>query len=134
MTLTRNPAASYQSQAVQTAPGPQLLIMLFDRLATDIAVADQAVEARDFCQTNEVLQHAQEIVRVLRFSLQPDGFDGGHDLLALYDFLMQLLVEANLAKDQGKIRECGQIVAPLRDAWYRAVNNPEQADAPARMG
>lgn len=134
MTPPGNMAAKYRSQAIQTAPGPQLLVMLYDRLAADIDIADRSMEDGDFLVTNETLQHAQRIVRMLRHSLQPDGFAGGHELLALYDFLLAHLVEANLKKDRDMIRQCGRIVAPLRDAWHRAVTNPDRVDGTAAMG
>jgi flagellar secretion chaperone FliS len=119
-----NLADKYRSQAIQTAPGPQLLVMLYDRLAADIDIAERALGDQDYLLTNERLQHAQRIVRMLKHSLEPDGFAGGHDLLALYDFLLSHLVDANLRKDEGLVRECGRIVAPLREAWQRAVTNP----------
>ncbi len=134
MTATQNPALRYQSQAVQTAPGPQLLVMLYDRMAADIEIAERALDARDLQATNERLQHAQQIVRILRHSLQPDGFEGGQALLSLYDFLLTQLVEANLKKDQQKIRDCGHIVAPLREAWHRAVARPEAMDGQRSLG
>jgi len=34
-----NLADKYRSQAIQTAPGPQLLVMLYDRLAADVDIA-----------------------------------------------------------------------------------------------
>ena len=134
MTPPTNLAAKYRSQAIKTAPGPQLLVMLYDRLAADIDIADRSLHARDLLTANERLQHAQRIVRMLRHSLQPDGFSGGRDLLALYDFLLSHLVEANLKKDQEMVRECGRIVAPLQDAWHRAVTNPDGADGTRRVG
>ncbi len=130
----RNPATMYQNQAVQTAAGPQLIVMLYDRLAADIDVADGAIEARDFHLANTSILRAQQIVGVLRHSLQPDGFTGGQELLALYDFLFRTLVEANLAKDPTKIRECRTIVAPLREAWHAAVVTPDRIDGVARVG
>lgn len=134
MTPSTNLAAKYRSQAIETAPGPQLLVMLYDRLAADIDIADRSLDVRDLLVANERLQHAQRIVRMLRHALQPDGFSGGPDLLALYDFLLAHLVEANLKKDQEMVRECGRIVTPLRDAWHRAVTNPDGADGPRRVG
>jgi flagellar protein FliS len=134
MTPPGNLADRYRDQAIQTAPGPQLLVMLYDRLAVDIDIAERSLEASDFHATNETLQHAQRIIRMLRHSLQPDGFVGGHDLLALYDFLLARLVEANLRKDPELVRECGRIVAPLRLAWHRAVTNPAPGDGPQPVG
>ncbi|HXZ61615.1 MAG TPA: flagellar export chaperone FliS [Acidimicrobiales bacterium] len=128
MSLTQNAASRYQSNAVQTAPGPQLLVMLYDRLAADIEIAEHSLEANDLLTTNERLQHAQQIIRVLRHSLQPDGFEGGRDLLGLYELLLVELVEANLTKDRERIHRCGEIVAPLHEAWRRAVADPEAGD------
>jgi flagellar secretion chaperone FliS len=125
MSTTQDAALRYQNQAVQTAAGPQLLVMLFDRLAADIEIAERALEGNDLWITNERLQHAQQIVRVLRHSLQPDGFEGGRNLLGLYDLLLSELVEGNLTKDLSKIHRCGEIVSPLREAWRRAVADPE---------
>jgi flagellar secretion chaperone FliS len=129
-----NLADKYRSQAIQTAPGPQLLVMLYDRLAADVDIAGRSMEAGDHLVTNERLQHAQRIVRMLRHSLQPDGFSGGRDLLALYDFLLSHLVDANLQKDPELVRECGRIIAPLREAWHRAVANPDRVDGTRPVG
>jgi flagellar protein FliS len=108
--------------------------MLYDRLAADVDIAGHSLDARDYLVTNERLQHAQRIVRMLKHSLDPNGFAGGRDLLALYDFLLAHLVEANLQKDPEMVRECGSIIAPLREAWQRAVTNPERADDPRPVG
>lgn len=129
-----NLADKYRSQAIQTAPGPQLLVMLYDRLAADVDIAVGSLDAQDYLATNERLQHAQRIVLMLRHSLEPDAFSGGRDLLALYDFLLSHLVEANLRKDPDMLRECAQIIAPLREAWQRAVTNPDRADGHRSVG
>ena len=130
----RSAAASYQSRAVETAPGPQVLVMLYDRLAVDIEVADRAIDDQDLFAANAAIQHAEQIVAVLRHSLQPEGFAGGDRLLAIYEFLTRHLVEANLSKSQTVLRECAAIVAPLRDAWRLAVAQPERVDVPAHVG
>jgi flagellar protein FliS len=108
--------------------------MLYDRLAADVDIAGRSLDVQDFLVTNERLQHAQRIVRMLKHSLEPDGFAGGRDLLALYDFLLSHLVEANLRKDPEMVRECGRIIEPLREAWQRAVTNPDRADGQRSVG
>jgi flagellar protein FliS len=130
----QNPASAYQSQAVQTANGPQLLVMLCDRMAVDIARAEVALETGDKKGANEHLQHAQKIVRMLRGALDPEGFRGAHELLAVYVFLEAHLVRANLEKDAGVVRECADLVRPIHEAWRRAVNANERADAHSHMG
>jgi flagellar secretion chaperone FliS len=129
-----NSASAYQSQAVQTANQPQLLVMLFDRLAVDIARAELAIEASNFEATNETLQHAQKIVRVLSSSLDPEGFSGGQELLAIYVFLENHLIKANIEKDVALVRECADLVRPIHEAWRRAVNANERANVASNLG
>ena len=129
-----NSASAYQSQAVQTANQPQLLVMLFDRLAVDIARAELAMETSNFETTNESLQHAQKIVRMLSSSLDPDGFSGGHELLAIYVFLENHLIKANLEKSLTAVKECADLVRPIHEAWRRAVNASERTNVTSNLG
>ena len=122
--LTKDAASSYRSQAVQTASGPQLLVMLYDRLVLDLEQAGRAISDGKLFEANEAMQHAQQILIVLKHSLDPEGFDGGHELLAIYEFLSNKLVEANLHKSLTLLAECANVIAPLREAWHRAVLNP----------
>ena len=129
-----SPATAYQSQAVHTANGPVLLVMLYDRLAVDIDRGGTAIEARDYAGANIHLQHAQRIVRLLRNSLDSNGFAGGKDLYSLYNFLEKHLIEANMAKDTAKVRECANLVAPLHRAWRKAVADRGGVGALADLG
>jgi flagellar secretion chaperone FliS len=129
-----NPASAYKTQAVQTATGPQLLLMLCDRLAVDIARADVALVANNNKAANDELQHAQKIVRMLRNALQPDVFTGGQQLLSVYVFLENHLIEANLQKDLAAVRECAALVQPIHEAWTRAVRAHERDDVGSHVG
>lgn len=111
---------------VQTANGPRLLVMLCDRLQVDVVRAEVALEANDLMTVNESLQHAQKIVRVLRTALDPDGFYGGRELLSVYIFIENHLVQANLEKSAAKIQECANLIAPIRDAWVKAVLSEQE--------
>jgi flagellar secretion chaperone FliS len=130
----KNPASAYQSQAVHTANGPQLLVMLCERLAVDIARSEVALEAGDNKSANEDLQHAQRIVRMLRNALEPEGFEGGRQLMSVYLFLEKHLIKANLEKDPAVVRECADLVRPIHEAWRRAVHLNERVDAFSHVG
>src|ERR1700726_1033534 len=131
---SRNPASAYPEQTVKTANGPPLLVMLCDRMAVDIARAEAGIEARDYKTTNECLQHAQQIVRMLRLSLNPEGFSGGQELLAVYVFLENHLIKANLEKSLDVVRECAKLVHPIHEAWRRAVNASERTSVQTNVG
>ncbi len=123
----RNPASAYQDQAVSTADGPRLLLMICDRLSADMARAEVAIEARDYAVANDNLQHAQRLIRMLRNALDPDGFRGGHELMSVYVFIEHHLIKANLEKSVEVLRECIDLFTPIHEAWVGAVGANERS-------
>ena len=113
--------ARYLGDAVATASPQQVLVMLYDRLALDLERAQKAVAAGDRQTASEQLQHAQEIVLELLSSLQVDAWEGGPRLAALYNWLLNELMQANVKLDTNRISSCRQVVEPLRDAWRQAA-------------
>lgn len=118
----KNVARAYQSHAVQTANGPHLLLMLCDRWVVDIARAEVAILAGDYKASDENLQHAQRILRLLRTTLDPDSFAGAAELTAVYGYLEGQLIKANLQKNLDLLRECSSLFDEIHQAWRAAVN------------
>src|SRR5690606_15588060 len=87
--------AKFRRESLATASPAQLLTMLYDRLVLDLDRAVAALEADDTAAANEQLGHAQQIVHELRCSLDPTVWDGGPQLLELYNYLYGELVSAN---------------------------------------
>ena len=113
--------ARYMGDTVATASPQQLLVMLYDRLALDLQRAEEALVAGDRDVSHAQLLHAQEIVLELRASLQVEVWDGGPRLAALYSWVLGELMKANLKGDVRRVRDCRQVVEPLRDAWREAA-------------
>lgn len=111
----------YAGNAVTTASGPSLLVMLYDRLQRDLIQAERALAARDLAECNSQLQHAQQIVLELRTSLDTSVWSGGPALEQLYTWLHGELVQANVDKDAARILSCRQLVEPLQEAWRQAA-------------
>ena len=111
----------YTGNAVATASGPALLVMLYDRLVRDIVNAEQALAGRDLARANSELQHAQQIVLELRSSLDTTAWSGAPALEQLYTFVHAELVSANLEKSAARAASCRALVEPLRDAWRQAA-------------
>ncbi len=132
--VARNPALVYQGQAVNTANGPHLLIMICERIAADLARAETAIGEVDYATCDENLQHAQRSVRLLRLALEPDGFRGGRELESVYAFIEQHLVRANLEKSAVLVRECSDLFRPIHEAWRRAVNVTELSGDVTHVG
>lgn len=122
MTLTQNDARSaYRSNTVSTATPGQLLVMLFDRLVLDVERGLRAQMKSDQEQANTQFQHAQAILAELQSSLDPEGWAGGHELMALYGYLQRRLIQANVSRDQRAAKESLILCRRLADTWKRAA-------------
>jgi flagellar protein FliS len=113
--------ARYLSDRIATASPQQLLVMLYDRLALDLERGEAALVDGDRQAAREQIQHAQEIVLELRATLRVEVWEGGPRLAALYAWLVQELIQANLKGDVRRVRDCRKVVEPLRDAWREAA-------------
>jgi flagellar protein FliS len=111
----------YLGDTVSTASPQRLLVMLYDRLALDLERAETATAAGDRELSNELLQHAQEIVQELQSSLQIDSWEGAPRLSALYTWLHGELVKANIRQNARIVADCRKVVEPLQDAWRAAA-------------
>jgi flagellar protein FliS len=111
---TPNP---FLADSVLTASPERLLIMLYDRLALDLVRGERAIVANDPHEVHKRLTNAQAIVTELRTELDTTIWPEGESLIAVYDYIIKLLVDANVYKDATKVAEARALVAPLHDAW-----------------
>jgi len=127
--------ARMREESLGTATPEQVVILLYDRLVTDIERGQEALEQGDRQAANELLQHAQDIVDELRVSLDVSVWDGAAGLAALYDYLAVTLVRANVSGDPQLAQACRGVAAPLRDAWHEAAaQRPASPAGPGRTG
>lgn len=120
MTL-RTARNAYASAAVETVAPEKLLIMLFEALVRNLMQAETAIDEGSLTTANEKLLVAQDIVGELIASLNPDGFDGGHQLLGLYTFMYGELIDANVSKSKAKVLGVRSLVEPLAETWREAA-------------
>jgi flagellar protein FliS len=115
--------AHYLRETVETATPATRLVMLYDRLVTDLVRAEAALTSDpvDFEAANATLQHAQEIVSLLDATLDVTLWAGAENLRSLYRWTLGLLLSANLAKDPQPVRDCLATIEPLRAAWRGAA-------------
>ena len=117
----------YAQDTVSTASPAKLLTMLYDRLSKDLLAAEQAAVFGDVPATHANLIHAQEIITELAATLDVSAWAGGGQLLSIYEFCLQELFQANVAKDAARIHGVREIIEPLRDAWRHAARTSGDA-------
>jgi flagellar protein FliS len=105
--------------------------MLYDRMLLDVDRGIEALQSGDRVGASTQFQHAQEIVAELMVSLQPEGWEGGEQLLSVYQYLLGELIGAGVHGDVDRAQACRDLVLPLADAWHAAADELTRASAPA---
>jgi flagellar protein FliS len=105
--------------SVEGADPHQLVKLLLDGALGAMAVAHNAMERGDLCAKGRAIGRAVSIIdEGLRGTL--DMKAGGQVAVTLHDLyscVLLRLTEANLRNDTAVLRECSELLMPLRDAW-----------------
>jgi flagellar protein FliS len=127
--------AQLNRDAVLSATPVRLLTMLYDRLMLDLARAEAAQDGQNWQIASENLLHAQAIVDELTTSLNVSAWDGADGLLAIYAYVSNALIGANIHRDVARTRESIVLLEPLRQAWHEAAGAlPAPHQAPGMEG
>jgi flagellar protein FliS len=119
--VTNLAQSAYGRDAILTASPARLLTMLYDRLVLDLRRAEVAQGEERWTAASEQLLHAQAIVAELMGSLDTSVWDGGEDLLAVYVYVHEALVAANVHRDIARTHEVLELVLPLQETWRQAA-------------
>ena len=118
-------AEAYKRQQIMTATPEALTLMLYNGCLRFMTEGREAIEKKDYEQANTSLQKAQNIISEFRITLKME-YDIAKQLLPLYNYVYDRLVEANLRSDVTKIDEARDIITELRDAWAQAMKKARQ--------
>jgi len=115
-----NAAEAYRRQQVLNAPPEQLTLMLYNGCLKFIEEGTQTLKEKNYESANNSLQKAQRIISEFRLTLNMD-YEISHQLLPLYNYVYDRLVEGNIRSDTSKLDEAKGIITELRDAWVEAM-------------
>lgn len=124
-------AGRYQSDGMTASSPQKLLILIFERIKTDLTTAVTAIEAKHVEPAHLALVNAQELVFELRMALDVEAWPAAAELQSIYDYVTELLIEANLQKSAELTEQCLEIVLPLADTWNEAYQQIQQNQAAA---
>jgi len=110
----------FQTDGMQSVSPQRLVILLYDRALRDLAEARAAIVDPDTQVRHRTLLHAQEIIEELAYALQVDLWSEGEQLLAIYDYVLGLLVKANIGSDLGALDEAATLIGDLASSWREA--------------
>ena len=109
----------HMETGVESADPHQLINLLLDGALSAIAAAHNAIERGDVAAKGRAIGRCVGIVEDgLRGALNLQG--GGEvaqTLHDLYSCVLLRLTQANLKNDLAALRECRELMTPLREAW-----------------
>lgn len=112
---------TYLNNAVSTKSQGQLIIMLYDGAIKFIEQAQTAIEIGHIEEANKNLIKAQNILNELMVTLNFDAEEISKQLMSLYQFLYEQLIQANIKKDSGLLSSVKEILKDLSETWKKII-------------
>ena len=130
-----SPSDAYAKIGVETgvmAASPhKLILMLFDGALLSVATAIHGLQEGNIALKGESVSKAIDIVtNGLKASLDfTTGGDLAPRLAALYDYICDRLLHANLRNDKAALMEASHLLAELKSAWEEIAGDPAVVSA-----
>lgn len=131
-----NGANAYAKVGIETgvssASPHKLIVMLFDGALIAVSTAVQHMKSGDIAGKGQSISKAIRIIdQGLRASLNKEaGGEIGQNLDALYEYMSNRLMMANLKNDADMLDEVYRLLRDLKSAW-EAIGATASQDAPA---
>ncbi len=118
---------------VAAASPQRLVVMLYDGAVTSLFSAKAALARGDVAARGAAISKAISIVdEGLRPALDPAaGGEIAQNLMALYDYVVNRLLLANLKSDEHSLDEAIALLSELKGAW-EALERQTQREQPSR--
>lgn len=108
----------YKQATVQTAPPGELVLLLFNEAIKNVRSALVFINDNNLSAANTCFLKAQDIVDELRASLNlTAGGKIANNLLVVYQFIYDSLVNANIKKDAAHAEDALKVLVEIRDGW-----------------
>ena len=118
--MVNNAAEAYKRQQIMTATPEALTLMLYDGCLRFMKEGLDAMEKKQWEQCNPSLQKAENIISEFRVTLDMQ-YDIAKQLMPLYEYCYNCLVEGNMRSKPEKVTEAMGIIKELRGAWAQAM-------------
>jgi len=117
VTVSSRPQDAYRKQNVLTASPLELVVMLYDALKKNLVLGQRKIAKYDINGAHNCLMKAHDIVDELVGSLDM-SYQMSEELLALYEFMLRNIEDANVRKDPAPLEVVIEMVDELRGAWH----------------
>lgn len=113
-----NASNAYKSNQVTTASRTKLVVMLYDGAIRNLKLAKLSIGDKNIEKTNTCIIKTQRILSEFMSTLNfEEGGDIAKNLMALYQYMYQRTIRANIDKDTEILDEVIGYLEELREAW-----------------
>jgi flagellar secretion chaperone FliS len=113
-----NASNAYKSNEVMTASRTKLVVMLYDGAIRNLKLAKLSIGDKNIEKTNASIIKAQRILSEFMSTLNlEEGGDIAKNLMALYQYMYQRTIRANIEKNPEILDEVIGYLDELRGAW-----------------
>lgn len=123
--MVNNAAEAYKRQQIMTATPEALTLMLYNGCLKFMTEGMEHIDNKEWEAANNSIQKAENIISEFRITLNIE-YDIAKQLMPLYNYTYDRLVEGNIKGDTKLIQEAFDIIKELRDAWAQAMKKARQ--------
>lgn len=123
--MVNNAAEAYKRQQIMTATPEALTLMLYNGCLKFMTEGMEYIDNKEWEAANNSIQKAENIISEFRITLNME-YDIAKQLMPLYNYTYDRLVEGNIKGDTKLIQEAFDIIKELRDAWAQAMKKARQ--------
>jgi flagellar protein FliS len=116
-----DPKSRYLEGALNAATPERKLQALLEAAVHFIARARKALADKAFDERHNCTTRAQDIYLELLVALDPEAGEYVANLQGLYYLLYDILVDANVRKDDARFAEAQLIAESIRDMWDEVI-------------
>jgi flagellar protein FliS len=122
---------NYLANQVNTASPEQLMLMLYDGAVRFSSLAIKAIEDNTPDKRSYYINKTYAILSEFAATLDRNqDAQLADNLDALYNYMQQRLMDANLNNDQAPVAEVKKMLADLRQTWAQAIEIDKQERHP----
>lgn len=118
--MAYNASKAYANNKINTATPAELTLMLYDGAVKFCNIAVAALESKDYATTNINIQKARNIIVELMTTLN-HKYPVAEDFKRMYDYIFNLLLQANLNKDMELLQRALEEIRGMRDVWKEVM-------------
>ena len=122
---------NYLASQVNTASPEQLMLMLYDGAIRFAALAIKAIDENDLDKRSTYINKTYAILAEFAATLDHNqDAQLAENLDALYNYMQQRLMDANLKNDPAPVEEVKIMLSDLRQTWAQAIEQNKKEHQP----